>query len=95
MGTGLSNVLAKAGMQITVRDLEPRIATEFNVIKADSTEYVFDKDSEVMLCLPCHDGEFVRKTTLRALISGVRDVVYIGLQRNARVGLGGSLWYLL
>jgi hypothetical protein len=42
-----------------------------------------------MLCLPCHDGEFVRKTTLRALISGVRDVVYIGLQRNARVGLGG------
>jgi hypothetical protein len=85
----VSNVLAKAGMQITALDVEPRIASEFNVIKADSTEYVFDKDPVVMLCRPCHDGEFVRKTILRALNSGVRDVIYIGLQRNARADLGG------
>ena len=76
-------------MQVTAIDLEPRAHSEFPVIKADSKEYAFEKDSIVVLCRPCHENGFVRDTVLQALTSGVRNVIYIGLQRNVRADLGG------
>ena len=85
----VSSVLAKAGLQVTAIDLEPRHESEFPVIEANSIEYQFEKDSVVMLCRPCHEDGFVRNTILRALNCGVRAIVYVGLQRNVRQDLGG------
>jgi hypothetical protein len=85
----VSSVLAKAGLQMTALDLEPRHESEFPVSQADSTEYQFERDSVVMLCRPCHENGFVRDTILRALNCGVRVIVYVGLQRNVREDLGG------
>src|SRR5271157_608718 len=92
IGAGLgqvSNVLAKAGLHVTAIDLEPRTESEFDVIKADSTTHPFERDSVVIFCRPCHNDSFVRNTILRALNSGVRDIIYIGLDRNVRHDLGG------
>ena len=89
-GTGnTASMLAKAGLHVTALDLEPRRDSEFDVIKADSTEYGFEEGSVLMFCRPCHDHDFVRNTILRGLCCGVRAVVYVGLQRNVRADLGG------
>jgi hypothetical protein len=67
VGAGMgnvSNMLAKAGLRVTAIDLEPRSVSEFDVIKADSTEYPFEKGSVLMFCRPCHDHDFVRNTIL-------------------------------
>jgi hypothetical protein len=86
----VSNMLAKAGMHVTALDLQPREKSEFlPIVKADSTEYAFEKGSVLMFCRPCHDHDFVRSTILRGLCCGVRTVVYVGLQRNVRADLGG------
>ena len=92
IGSGMGHVgkaLAKAGMLVTAIDLEPRTETEFPVVQADCTKYQFDQSAVVMLCRPSHDHRFVLKTVLRALTSGVRTVIYVGLQRNVRADLGG------
>jgi hypothetical protein len=88
-GTGsTASMLAKAGMQVTALDLEPRIHSEYPVVTADSTEYAFEKRSVVLICRPCHNG-FVRETVLPALTSGVSAVIYVGLRRNVKQDLGG------
>ena len=92
VGAGVGHVskaLSEAGLKVTAIDLQPRTESEFDVIKADSTEYAFEKGSVLMLCRPCHDHDFVRNTILRGLTCGVRAVVYVGLQRNVRADLGG------
>ena len=92
IGAGVGHVaklLAESGLRVTAIDLEPKAASEFNVIKADSTTYPYDKNAVAMLCRPCHEDGFVRKTILRALNSGVRTVIYVGLHRNVRQDLGG------
>jgi len=92
VGCGVGNtasMLAKAGVHVTAIDLEPRIKSEFDVIKADGTGYAFEKGSVLLFCRPCHDHDFVRNTILRGLCRGVRAVVYVGLQRNVRADLGG------
>jgi SAM-dependent methyltransferase len=92
VGCGIGNtasMLAKAGMNVTAIDLEPRTESEFDVIKADSTEYAFEKGSVLMFCRPCHDHDFVRNTILRGLTCGVRAIVYVGLQRNVRADFWG------
>lgn len=91
IGAGLghaSNLLAEAGLRVTALDLEPREESEFPVIQANSTQYVFEKGSVVLICRPCHNG-FVRETVLRALTSGVSAIIYVGLRRNVRQDLGG------
>lgn len=85
----LAKSLAESGLNVTALDLQPRIDSEFSVIQGDSTTYQFEKDSVLMICRPCHDNGFVRKTILRALNCGARTVVYVGLQRNVRADLGG------
>ncbi len=92
VGSGIGHVgkaLAEAGLHVIAIDLAPRAEAELPVIQGDSTEYTFDNNAVVMLCRPCHDDRFVRKTILRALNSGVRTVIYVGLQRNVRPDLGG------
>ncbi len=92
VGSGMGHVaksLAKAGMQVTALDLEPRHESVLPVIHGDCTEYPFERDSVLMICRPCHENEFIRKTILRALNCGVRAIVYIGLNRNVRGDLGG------
>jgi hypothetical protein len=84
----LSEMLAEAGLHVTAIDVAPRDQSEFPVIRGDSTQYQFEKDSLVLFARPSHNG-FVRKTILRALNSGVRTVIYVGLQRNVRQDLGG------
>ena len=74
---------------MTAIDLAPRIDSEFPVVQGDSTQHPFEKDSVVMFCRPCHDGEFVRRTILQALNCGVRQTIYVGLQRNVLADLGG------
>jgi hypothetical protein len=91
IGAGVGHVakaLGKAGMHVTAIDLEPRAESEFPVVQGDSTQHQFEKDSVVLICRPCHNG-FVRDTILRALTCGVRDIIYVGLQRNVRADLGG------
>jgi len=89
-GTGnTASMLAKAGMHVTAIDLVPRSESEFPVVQGDSTQHQFEKDSVVLICRPCHDHDFVRDTILRALTCGVRDIIYVGLQRNVRADLGG------
>jgi hypothetical protein len=91
VGSGMGHVgkaLAKAGMLVTAIGLAPRDQSEFPVLQADSTIYPFERDALMMLCRPCHDDRFVRKTVLRALSSGARTVIYVGLQRNVRQDLG-------
>jgi hypothetical protein len=85
----VSSALTEAGLRVTALDLEPCDPSEFDVIKADCTEYAFQKDSVLLFCRPCHDHDFVRNTILRGLTCGVRAVVYVGLQRNVRADLGG------
>ena len=92
VGAGVGHVgklLAKAGLYVTAIDLAPRDQSEFPVVQGDSTTYPFDKDAVVILCRPCHEDGFVRKTILRALTCGVRAIVYVGLNRNVRHDLGG------
>jgi hypothetical protein len=90
VGCGRGNtasMLAKAGLRVTAIDLEPRTDSEFDVIKADSAEYQFEKDSVVLICRPCHNG-FVVKTLTRGILCGVADVVYVGLTKNLEDDLG-------
>jgi hypothetical protein len=87
-GTGhVSKALAKAGLRVTAIDLEPRTESQFDVIKADSTEYQFEKGSVVLICRPCHNG-FVVKTLTRGILCGVAEIVYVGLTRNLEDDLG-------
>lgn len=92
VGSGMGHVgkaLSNSGFYVTALDLQPRAQSEFPVVQGDGTTYPFEKDAVVMLCRPSHDNRFVFKTILRALTSGVRTVIYVGLQRNVRADLGG------
>jgi len=81
-GTGnTASMLAKAGLHVTALDLEPRTESQYDVIKADSTEYQFEKGSVLLFCRPCHNG-FVEKTLSRGILCGVADIVYVGLTKN-------------
>lgn len=84
---GTASMLAKAGMKVTAIDLVPRTESEFDVIKADATEYAFEKDSVLLFCRPCHNG-FVVKTITRGILCGVADIVYVGLTKNLQDDLG-------
>ena len=88
LGSGMGHVakaLATAGLHVIALDLAPRIASlsEFDVLRADSTQYPFEKDSVVMFCRPSHSG-FVQKTIAKAIQSHVAAIVYVGLRRNQK-----------
>ena len=85
----VSALLSKAGMHVTAIDRVERTESECPVVTADSTTFQYEKGSVVLLCRPCHEGGFVRETILNALTCGVRAVIYVGLDRNARHDLGG------
>jgi hypothetical protein len=91
LGSGMGHVakaLAKAGLRVTAIDLAPRTESEFDVIKADSTQqYQFEKGSVLLFCRPCHNG-FVEKTLTKAIMCGVADIVYVGLTKNLEDDLG-------
>jgi SAM-dependent methyltransferase len=94
-GTGnTASMLAKAGMKVTALDLEPRMESEFDVIKADATEYAFEKGSVLLFCRPCHNG-FVEKTLTKGIMCGVADIVYVGLTNNLQFDLGESAGAIL
>jgi uncharacterized UPF0146 family protein len=93
VGCGVAKVsamLSKAGFHVTAIDRVERTESECPVVTADSTSFQYEKGSVVLLCRPCHEGEFVRQTILNALTCGVRAVIYVGLDRNARHDLGGD-----
>jgi hypothetical protein len=90
VGSGIGHVakaLAQAGLRVTAIDLEPRIESEFHVIKADSTKYVFERGSVLLFCRPCHNG-FVERTVAKAIGSRVAAIVYVGLTKNLEDDLG-------
>jgi hypothetical protein len=92
IGAGVGHVskaLSEAGLRVTALDLAPRTASvsEFDVIKADSTHYPFEKDSVVMFCRPSHSG-FVEKTLTKAIQSHVSHILYVGLTKNLQDDLG-------
>jgi hypothetical protein len=90
VGAGVGHVskaLAKAGLRVTAIDLEPRAESEFQVIKADSTQYPFERDSVVMFCRPSHSG-FVENTLTKAIQSHVSHILYVGLTKNLQGDLG-------
>jgi hypothetical protein len=90
VGCGVGNLsaaLAKAGLRVTAIDLAPRSESEFDVIKADSTQFPFEKDSVVMFCRPSHSG-FVEKTLTKAIQSHVSHILYVGLTKNLQDDLG-------
>lgn len=90
LGSGMSHVakaLAEAGLRVTAIDLQPRTESEFDVIKADGTQYQFEKGSVLLFCRPCHNG-FVEKTLTKGIMCGVADIVYVGLTKNLEDELG-------
>jgi SAM-dependent methyltransferase len=89
-GTGhVSKALATAGLHVIALDLAPRIASlsEFEVLRADSTQHQFEKGSVVLICRPSHSG-FVEKTIAKAIHSHVAAIVYVGLTKNLQDDLG-------
>jgi hypothetical protein len=92
LGSGMGHVakaLATAGLHVIALDLVPRTASvsEFEVLRADSTQYPFQKDSVVMFCRPSHSG-FVEKTLTKAIQSRVSHILYVGLTKNLQDDLG-------
>ena len=90
MGAGLGHVskaLSKAGLNVMAIDLEPRATFEFNVVKADSTTFPFERGAVVMFCRPSHSG-FVEKTLTKAIQSDVSHILYVGLTNNLQNDVG-------
>jgi len=57
---------------------------------ANGVLYRYERDAIVMLCRPCH-GLFVEVVIDRAKECGVREVLYVGLERNVENDLGDYL----
>lgn len=90
VGAGVGHVskaLSKAGLDVTALDLEPRSDAAFEVVRADGTEYQFEKGSVVMFCRPSHSG-FVEKTIAKAIQSRVAAILYVGLCKNFKSDVG-------
>lgn len=90
VGAGVGHVaraLADSGLDVTALDLYRRKEEQFPITIADVTSYAYKPGSVLMFCRPSHEG-LVEKTIGTALQCGIREFVYIGLQKNRRQDLG-------
>jgi hypothetical protein len=78
--------LLEAGIVTVALDIHRHMQPEHPVIIANGAAYDYDRGSIVMLCRPSH-GPFTADVIGRALVCGVYQVLYVGLERNAEAAL--------
>ena len=92
VGAGMGHVAnalskSKKFKNVVALDMNARIGAEFKIKMVDATSYGFSPLGVVMFCRPCH-GLFVNDAIDNALECGVKDIVYVGLEKNVSDDLG-------
>lgn len=77
----VTDILRCAGLTVVPLDLHRHSSPECEAIIADGETFIYQPDSVVMLCRPCHGG-FAQGVIEQAIRCSVRTILYVGLDRN-------------
>ena len=90
VGAGRGHVakaLADAGLLLDAFDVSRRPTLDFPVRLENAANVVYEPESVVMLCRPCH-GTFPETVVEMALERGVNEIAYIGFEDRLVGDLG-------
>jgi SAM-dependent methyltransferase len=83
----VSRYLNDRKKKVVAIDIFTRDYSYFPTIKAFSEYYNYGDDCVLMFCRPCH-SYFVEDTISRGIDCGVKQFIYVGLNKNVENDLG-------
>lgn len=88
----LSKILAERGLKVLAIDIIERENSEFPVVLLDATTMSYSPLMLPIVARPCH-GEWVELAIRKAFAGGVKNFIYVGLEKNFETDLPDSMGF--